>query len=141
MTLARKIVIAMAVFVLGFVVGWKVCGWKHGSDTRRQAQQQTQEIAHRAGLQIKQRAKEEKREQGLSANLLDMHHTIDTQGDALQEQIQNVHFHLPKMQPVSAVPDLRGTDPAGTRQFMQLYDEAARGGAPAAAATAQSQTR
>lgn len=136
--LAYLLLGAVVLLVIGFASGWHAKGVSVAAGATKAAHAETQAVIASVNTQAAAQHVDQVKEQGKSIALGVDQAAIRATGDRLQQEIDRANFNV---QPPSVV--LGATmvhvgcldDPVGSTDFVRLYDAAARGDDPAAAAS------
>ena len=133
---ALAIVLAL---VIGLAGGWHAKGVSVAAGQTKTARAETQAVITGVKQQADEQHKAQVAEQGKSIALGTEQAGIRATGDKLQQEIDRATFHVTAPNIVVTTPTVAlrcPDDPVGSDDFVRLYDAAARGADPAAAASA-----
>jgi hypothetical protein len=129
------LVLALAI---GFAGGWHAKGVSVAAGQTKTARAETQTVITGVKQQADEQHKAQVAEQGKSIALGTEQAGIRATGDKLQQEIDRATFHVTAPNIVVATPTVAIScpdDPVGSDDFVRLYNTAARGADPAAAAS------
>ena len=136
--LAYLILAAVLAVVIGFGFGWHAKGVSVESGQVKTARAETQTVITGVKQQADEQHKAQVAEQGKSIALGTEQAGIRATGDKLQQEIDRATFHVTAPNITIATPTVALScpdDPVGSDDFVRLYNAAARGADPAAAAS------
>jgi hypothetical protein len=124
--------------VIGLGAGWHAKGVSVAAGQTKTARAETQVVITGVKQQADEQHEAQVAEQGKSIALGTEQAGIRATGDKLQQEIDRATFHVTAPNIVVATPTMAlrcPDDPVGSDDFVRLYNAAARGADPAAAAS------
>jgi len=133
-----EVLAAVLALALGFTSGWHTKGVSVAAGQTKTAHAETQTVITSVKQQADEQHKAQVAEQGKSIALGTEQAGIRATGDKLQQEIDRATFRVTAPNIVVATPTMAlrcPDDPVGSDDFVRLYNAAARGADPAAAAS------